>query len=156
MDLTTNKIILSRHVAFDETQFPYQNSKTQKKSSYDFLSTDTEPSPIIRSILEAPMAPSPPVTPPVTQDAPTQPAPQAVEAPRHPMSTRSKHGISKPKQIFSLLAKPFSPLPKSHTQALNDPNWNPSMTVEYDAIVKSETFDETFDLVPRPPNTNIV
>ncbi|XP_013623810.1 uncharacterized mitochondrial protein AtMg00820-like [Brassica napus] len=98
------------------------------------------------------MAPSNPVTPPAPQDAPTPPAPPAVEAPRHSMSTRSKHGITKPKQIFSLLAKPFSALPKSHIQALNDPNWNPSMTIEYNAIVKSETFD----LVPRPSNTNIV
>lgn len=152
LDLTTNKIILSRHVAFDETQFPYQDSKAQKTSTYDFLSTDTDPSPLLRSILETPMAPSNPVTPPAPQDAPTPPAPPAVEAPRHSMSTRSKHGITKPKQIFSLLAKPFSALPKSHIQALNDPNWNPSMTIEYNAIVKSETFD----LVPRPSNTNIV
>ena len=102
--------------------------------------------------MESPLPGPPQVTPQIPQDAPTLPAPAAVAAPRHPMSTRSKHGISKPKQIFSLLAKPFSPLPKSHIQALSDPNWNPSMTVEYDAIVKSETFD----LVPRPPNVNIV
>lgn len=103
LDLTTNKIILSRHVAFDETQFPYQDSKAQKASTYDFLSTETDPSPLLRSILETPMAPSNPVTPPVPQDAPTPPAPPAVEPPKHPMSTRSKHGITKPKQIFLFL-----------------------------------------------------
>lgn len=68
------------------------------------------------------------------------------------MSTRSKHGISKRKHIFSLHTQTYSPLPTSYKKALADPNWNPSMNVEYDAIVKSETFD----LVPRPPNTNIV
>ena len=152
MDLETKKILFSRHVTFDETCFPYNDSKPQTESSYDFLSSDTEPSPLFRNILESSSAVTPPAAPPIPIDAPTLPAPVAVEAPRHAMSTRSKHGITKPKQILSLHAEPFSPLPKSYIQALDDPNWNPSMTKEYNAIVKSETFD----LVPRPPNTNIV
>lgn len=152
MDLSTKKIIFSRHVTFDETCFPYNDSKPQKESSYDFLSSETEPSPLFRSILESSSAAPPPVVPPITNDAPTLPAPAAVEAPRHAMSTRSKHGISKPRQILSLLTQPLSPLPKSYIKALDDPNWNLSMSKEYDAIVKSGTFD----LVPRPSNTNIV
>lgn len=70
------------------------------------------------------------------------------------MTTRSRHGISKPKPILSLTAQTLtpSPLPKSHLQALKDKNWNPSMTTEYDAIIKSGTFD----LVPRPPDANSI
>lgn len=102
--------------------------------------------------MESSSAAPPQAIPQIPQDVPTLPASAVVDAPRHAMSTRSKHGISKPKQIFSLLATPFSLLPKSHIQALQDPNWNPSMTMEYNAIVKSDTFD----LVPRPPNNNIV
>lgn len=153
MDLSTKKIIISRHVSFDETSFPYKEAKTQNTSAYDFLHIEPSSSSIFRQILEAPSVTKHiPVAAPPSTEAPTQTAPVVNEAPRHSMSTRSKHGNSKPKQIFSLQTQTISPLPKSHLSALDDPNWNPSMTIEYDAIVKSETFD----LVPRPPNTNIV
>lgn len=67
------------------------------------------------------------------------------------MQTRSKTGNLKPKTQISLLTS-VSPLPKSHTQALNDPNWTPAMTDEYDAFCETRTWD----LVPRPVDTNIV
>ena len=152
-DLSTKKIIISRNVTFDEGCFLYETSRKQPDSHYDFLRTDDEPSPLFKSLLEAPAAtPSPLIVANPPSEEPTPPTQVAREAPRHAMSTRSKHGISKPKQILSLHTEAISPLPKSYIQALNDPNWNPSMTVAYDAIVKSETFD----LVPRPANTNIV
>lgn len=139
-------------MTFDEGCFPYETSRKRDESHYDFLETDDELSPLFRSLLEAPAATPSPVAANPPSEEPTPPTQVAREAPRHSMSTRSKHGISKPKQIFSHNTEAISPLPKSDIQALNDPNWNPSMTVEYDAIVKSETFD----LVPRPANTNIV
>ncbi|GJX32733.1 ribonuclease H-like domain-containing protein [Tanacetum coccineum] len=37
LDLTTNKIILSRHVTFDETVFPYGSTKPALVPSYNFL-----------------------------------------------------------------------------------------------------------------------
>ncbi|GJW60768.1 ribonuclease H-like domain-containing protein [Tanacetum coccineum] len=37
LDLTTNKIILSRHVTFDETVFPYGSTKPAMVPSYTFL-----------------------------------------------------------------------------------------------------------------------
>lgn len=46
----------------------------------------------------------------------------------------------------------ISPLPSSHIQAANDPNWNPAMKEEYEAQIASGTWT----VVPRPPNTNIV
>lgn len=151
--MSTKKIILSRHVTFDEGCFPYETSTKPKESHYDFLETDVEPSTMLKSILQAPAAtPSPLVVDLPITEAPTPLIQVTREVQRHPMSTRSKHGISKPKHILSLHTQAISPLPKSYLQALEDPNWNPSMTLEYDAIVKSETFD----LVPRPPDTNIV
>ncbi|GJZ52281.1 ribonuclease H-like domain-containing protein [Tanacetum coccineum] len=41
LDLETNKIILSRHVTFDETQFPYKSMTPSSPPSYQFL----EPTP---------------------------------------------------------------------------------------------------------------
>ena len=151
-DLDTRRIIISRNVNFDETSFLYEKSQQNKPISYDFLLHETEPSPIFKQILQTSSTPTLPVVESPQQGAPTQVAQVATEEPRHAMSTRSRHGISKPKKIFSLLTQTQSPLPKSYFQALDDPNWNPSMNVEYDAIIKSDTYD----LVPRPPNTNIV
>ncbi|CAA7058613.1 unnamed protein product [Microthlaspi erraticum] len=68
------------------------------------------------------------------------------------MTTRAKAGIRKPKQIISLLTITKSPIPKSYKLALSDPNWNPAMTVENDAMLKTRTWD----LVPWPPKVNIV
>lgn len=152
-DLQTKKIILSRHVNFDETVFPYRQTSDIVKPNYDFLETETEQSPIFKQILlnqtPAPV-PQQAVTPTETQP-PTQNA-TATEAPRHSMMTRSKHGITKSRQFVSLLTETPSPLPKSYLKALEDPFWNASMNVEYDAIIKSHTFD----LVPRPPNANVI
>ncbi|GJS29457.1 ribonuclease H-like domain-containing protein [Tanacetum coccineum] len=52
LDLETNKIILSRHVTFDETQFPYKSMTPSSPPSYTFLDT-TPASPILHHILNA-------------------------------------------------------------------------------------------------------
>lgn len=68
------------------------------------------------------------------------------------MVTRLQKGIRKPKQILSLHVNTVSPLPKGYKQALLNPNWNPSITDEYDALIKNNTWT----LVPKPAGTNIV
>ena len=91
---------------------------------------------------------SPPALP-----LPTVPPPPAnINSSRHPMTTRSRDGTRKQKAPLSLTGSTVSPLPKSHLQALSDPNWNPAMGDEYGAMVKNKTFT----LVPRPPDTNII
>ena len=45
-----------------------------------------------------------------------------------------------------------SSLPKSYKSPLLDPNWAAAMKDEYDALLQNNTWQ----LVPRPPNTNIV
>lgn len=83
---------------------------------------------------------------------PTQVVKTASKAPRHQMTTRSRHGIHKPKQLLYLHTQHRSPLPLGYKQALKDPFWNNSMGDEYNAIVKSKTFD----LVPRLKGANII
>ena len=109
-------------------------------------------SPLLQSILTSPAVPLTPTAQPSSSNQSTQTVSAVTKAPRHSMTTRSKHGIHKPKQLLSLLAQSQSPLPKSYKHALTDPNWTPSMTYEYDAIIRSGTYD----LVPRPKNTNII
>ncbi|CAL9232750.1 unnamed protein product, partial [Arabidopsis halleri] len=153
-DLKTRKIIISRHVTFNETVFPFKLTKTQSGSAYDFLD-DTEPSSIQKQLLLSPsLTPHSSHTPPaspVHEQPPINP-PATVATQPHPMVTRSKQGIRKPKQILSLTIDSVSSLPKGYRQALLDPNWNPSMTDEYDALIKSNTWS----LVPKPAGTNII
>ncbi|CAL9238006.1 unnamed protein product [Arabidopsis halleri] len=124
---------------------------SKSNEPYHFLDTTDDPSPLFRSILEAPFRQTPP---PIIPPRATSRAPRPDPLFRAPSSiqTRSKSGISKPKQILSLIAKTRSPLPRSHIQALAYPNWHPAMTDEHGAMLKTKTWD----LVPRPQNVNIV
>lgn len=135
LDLKTRKIIISRHVVFDETVFPSAVSASAAPS-YQFLGVDDDTSPLFKVILQSAShsnAQTPPALPP--------PAPAVVQNASqnvgHSMQTRSKTGIHKPKTQISILTS-VSPLPKSHKDALKDPNWTPAMTDEYDAFVRLE------------------
>ncbi|PNY09701.1 copia protein [Trifolium pratense] len=79
-----------------------------------------------------------------------QPTSQAATKP----VTRSQHGIFKPNPKYcGLHTHPSkSPLPRNPVSALRDPNWKMAMHDEYDALIKNETWD----LVPRPPNVNVI
>lgn len=55
MDLKTNKIIISRHVYFDEDKFPVA-VPTMPKEPYHFLHVSDEPSPLFQSIFQAPFS----------------------------------------------------------------------------------------------------
>lgn len=46
LDLSSRKIIISRHVIFDETIFPFKSVKPNEAPSYDFLDVTSTPSPI--------------------------------------------------------------------------------------------------------------
>ena len=65
LDLKTNKIIISRHVYFDEDTFPAANQNLSQVSSYTFLDTVDDPSPLFKEILQSPLPqnqPPPPQT----------------------------------------------------------------------------------------------
>lgn len=71
------------------------------------------------------------------------------------MQTRQKNNITKPKTKLNLSAALSTPIPlepMTVNQALKDKRWRGSMSDEIDACARNQTFD----LVPRPPNKNIV
>jgi hypothetical protein len=65
------------------------------------------------------------------------------------MVTRAKHGLRFP---VAYVAGPISPIPKSFRAALADPNWRAATEEEHRALISNNTWD----LVSRPPGTNVV
>ncbi|GKF72205.1 ribonuclease H-like domain-containing protein, partial [Tanacetum coccineum] len=68
------------------------------------------------------------------------------------MVTRFRVGTNRPTELLNLHVSSVSPLPKSYRDAFSDPNWQNAMRDEYHALIKNQTWT----LVPRLPNTNIV
>ncbi|GKA66081.1 ribonuclease H-like domain-containing protein [Tanacetum coccineum] len=65
LDLNTNKIIISRHVTFDETVFPFGFMTPIQPPSYQFLDDNLDTSPIALRLLTIPTSPQ--QTPPHKQ-----------------------------------------------------------------------------------------
>ena len=209
LELSSNKIIICRHVIFDETTFPYAKTHTPKPTTYTFLDDDLSPY-IINHLLtqtksdpnQSPPAhqiyqPSSPTSnhqntppdlnssyhPPTSPSPTTQPNPQSCTTPLSHTSvtpshsqitnqpspplifqpvlqtdtkpvTRSQHGIFKPNPKYCGLHNHVtkSPLPKNPVSTLKDPNWKMAMDDEYNALIKNKTWD----LVPRPPDVNVI
>nr|GEV15976.1 ribonuclease H-like domain-containing protein [Tanacetum cinerariifolium] len=61
-------------------------------------------------------------------------------------------GTNRPTERLNLHVSSVSPLPKSYRDAFSDPNWQNAMRDEYNALIKNNTWT----LVPRQPDTNIV
>nr|GEV24897.1 hypothetical protein [Tanacetum cinerariifolium] len=68
------------------------------------------------------------------------------------MVTRAKAGIFKPLECMNCHVTTTLPLHRSHVHALHDPNWKEAMLDEYNALITNETWV----LVPRPANVNVV
>ncbi|KAJ9557697.1 hypothetical protein OSB04_012311 [Centaurea solstitialis] len=156
VDLITQKVIISRHVVFDETHFPFPNFQP-RPSSEDYDSFDVDESlPSLSLIIDTSSTPpetgnstcpsqSPLVEPSGTSSAPSTSG--------HPMTTRSRTGSLKPKQIFNLsVTSDISRIPRSTTQAMCDPHWRAVRDDEMSPLL----FNYTWDLVPKPLNANIV
>ncbi|GJZ64027.1 ribonuclease H-like domain-containing protein [Tanacetum coccineum] len=117
LDLETNKIILSRHVTFDETQFPYRSMTPSSPPSYTFL--EPTPSPLLNTLTSAPIPP--PTTHETTQpnnttipnaepNTPYAPTPQG-PTPTEPQSTLPTSIAHNHASGPSTLAHQTSPLP---------------------------------------------
>ena len=65
------------------------------------------------------------------------------------MITRAKRGIHLP-ALYQ--AAPLSPIPRTYRAALTDPNWRAAMEAEHSALLANKTWD----LIPRPPQCNVV
>ncbi|GKC58604.1 ribonuclease H-like domain-containing protein [Tanacetum coccineum] len=68
------------------------------------------------------------------------------------MVTRYRVGTNRPTQCYTLNVSTISPILKSYSNAFRDPNWYRAMLDEYNALIKNNTWV----LVPRPPDANIV
>ncbi|XP_048493030.1 uncharacterized mitochondrial protein AtMg00820-like [Beta vulgaris subsp. vulgaris] len=86
---------------------------------------------------------------PNSSSQPTSSSPPALSCP----VTRSQHGILKPKRHFNLHTQASkAPLPRNPVSALRDMNWKLAKTDEYNALMKNGTWE----LVPRPPDVNVI
>ncbi|GJV05992.1 ribonuclease H-like domain-containing protein [Tanacetum coccineum] len=70
----------------------------------------------------------------------------------HPMVTRFHVGTNRHTQRLTLHVSNILPLPKLYSDVFNDPYWQNAMSDEYNALTKNNTWT----LVPRPTNANIV
>jgi hypothetical protein len=101
--------------------------------------------------------PSPSRSPPVDSAASSassiSSSPSPAPTNQHQMVTRAKLGIRKPNPKYASIATTsVSPIPTSVREALRDPHWRAAMNDEIAAI----TSNNTWTLVPRPPQTNVV
>lgn len=158
LDHATGKVIISRHVIFYESTFPFSTPSPSRPSS-----SPPDDDTLSLHILDHLLAPAPVVTQPVPRPSPptvissalVAPAPPAPPTQSHHMTTRSKSGIFKPKVPLSLATNPssISHIPRIYSDALLDPNWRQAMFNEFAAFIKNKTWE----LVPRPtPSTNVV
>uniref|UniRef100_A0A251VD12 Putative ribonuclease H-like domain-containing protein n=1 Tax=Helianthus annuus TaxID=4232 RepID=A0A251VD12_HELAN len=197
LNLQTGQTIISRHVTFNESSFPFSTS--QPTSDYSLLESDlstifTHPHNFPTSDPHPPTSPqhtsahSPTPTSPTPTTGPSSsnhytgpslpPSPsqhsnhnshpsssdqnhplnqtvQPQPTSSHPMTTRLKAGITKPKihlNLHATTSPTVSPLPKSHIDAQSDPNWHMAMNDEYSALIENNTWE----LVPRPDGAHII
>lgn len=81
-----------------------------------------------------------------------QPLQQQITQLLHPMHTRSKSGIHKPRHLFNLNHNIAVDIPTCASPTSLDPNWRDAMSDEYNALLNSHTWD----LVPHHPFMNLV
>lgn len=80
------------------------------------------------------------------------------QAPAHRPTTRSQHGISKPKQYtdgtvhWGMMTTAAPEEPNSVDEALTDKNWCKAMDAEFEALI----WNKTWHLVPAPKGKNII
>uniref|UniRef100_A0A803P4X6 Reverse transcriptase Ty1/copia-type domain-containing protein n=1 Tax=Cannabis sativa TaxID=3483 RepID=A0A803P4X6_CANSA len=90
-----------------------------------------------------------------TQHLPLPPIFQPTSSSANKPVTRSQHGIYRPntKYHHGLNANVTkSPLPRNPVSALRDPKWKMAMDDEHIALIKNNTWD----LVPHPPDANVI
>ncbi|KAH9686754.1 Disease resistance protein [Citrus sinensis] len=162
-------IYISNHVTFDESCFPFQSgvdfsSVTHSCSSSDSSSQSSSVCPLIQLditksssstaadlgfSLFSPSSSSQTLiqSPLPTVSSPTEPStslvhhltPPLPSSTGHPMVTRSKAGIFKPKAY--LTTPPTKPTePTTVSKALQDPTWHQAMTDEYQALLHNHTW----------------
>ncbi|GJW84887.1 ribonuclease H-like domain-containing protein [Tanacetum coccineum] len=128
LDLFTNKIIISRHVTFDELQFPYGSITPSQPTSYTFL----DPTPslihqhIIHNTTQHPTTPHAPITPIVQYNPTPSPTPSLM----YNVTPPSAHPDTPPHHNTS----------QSTTQSMTQPNF-----------AQTTPTSATTHMIPNPP-----
>lgn len=129
---------------------------TQNNSSPNLNQRSPQPSQAQpENLTTNPLGPTtnPSSQPSSSSSLPPEPAP--IIANKHPMTTRQKNNISKPKTKLNLSARytnNYPPEPRTVNQALLDKRWRGSMSTELDAFARNQTYE----LVPRQAHQNII
>ncbi|GJW48477.1 ribonuclease H-like domain-containing protein [Tanacetum coccineum] len=148
LNLETNKIILSRHVTFDETQFPYKSMTPSSPPSYTFL--DTQRSPLLTSLASKLPNPStniphqtsiptaPPITDPTQSPPHTGPNSPGPTFPTNQPTSHEPNNIQTQTQNNPLPPPIFDPPnPQTNTNPVNEPpRTHPMITRSQSGIVK--------------------
>ncbi|KAH9736625.1 retrovirus-related pol polyprotein from transposon RE1 [Citrus sinensis] len=123
---------ISPQVTFtlSESAFPLGGSALQSSPAVDLLSPS--------SSLSSPEPNTQSQSTPSTLNHHLSPPPQLVQG--HPMVTRSKAGIFKPKTTFLTTSSSPSHEPYSISEALADPKWLQAMKLEYQALMDNKTW----------------
>lgn len=181
-DNNTKKTFISRHVVFEESSFPFCtcNSTPSELDNTTItlpisLLPDSLPTPDTTTdtssfndsgSLDCTSPPQSPHSPPVDSSSPPDPSTELIVHP-HPLNTRSKMGIFKPKllpdfvthhSVAHLLHSAFIGElqqirePMSFKTSFQSPVWRPSMDKEYNALQQNNTCT----LVECKPSMNVL
>ncbi|PKU86178.1 Retrovirus-related Pol polyprotein from transposon TNT 1-94 [Dendrobium catenatum] len=170
-NISSGKFIVSRHVKFLETIFPFQQSTPEPVQSS--TTTYTPPLTLVPTMVQ-PISISPPpsskLPPPQSTLPPAETAtlptsstaelpqsspviePPASEIPSHPMLTRSRTGNLKPKHILSMNHFHIPVDPTCYSQAVKSSAWRQAMSAEFEAL----QHQGTWQLVPPHPSQNVL
>ncbi|RVX11376.1 Retrovirus-related Pol polyprotein from transposon RE1 [Vitis vinifera] len=166
LDPVTQKVLISRHVVFNENTFPAKDGLQSSELLPVVSSQDSPDSPL--ESLPIPTSPHISILPsPIPGSAPFLSIPEvsfSSNHSHHPMTTRSQTGNLKPHtfsdfKLYSTqyplqaLSSTVTPLaPTSYRKAALLPDWCVAMREEYDALLANETWK----LCPRPVDHNVV
>ncbi|KAM1633571.1 hypothetical protein ACFXTN_010610 [Malus domestica] len=171
LNVVTRRIYISHHVLFDELHFPFHHIPNSPSLSPP-LSTCPNPiptsltftNPIPTSLSHSLSSsssnhnPAPSPSPPSSPSLPPQvPHPSSPPINNHPMQTRSKSGIHKPK-AYTATKHPLPSslsldyIPHTYLQASKHSHWQQAMQEEYNALLNTGTWS----LVPSQPSQNLV
>ncbi|PKU82366.1 Retrovirus-related Pol polyprotein from transposon TNT 1-94 [Dendrobium catenatum] len=167
LHIPSKRIYISRHVKFVENTFPFtlppanRPKDTPPRTDNPLLLIPTSQLthsssqvPIVHSSSQGLSSPIHGASPQHTTTS-TNPSSHTSSQPPpvHPMITRLRDGISKPKLIFDLSAVPtINSTPTSYKQASQHEHWRTAMKAEFSALQQNGTWS----LVPRPTNKPIL